>query len=60
MFLFIINRHICFSKEFTYYGSSEVKQDKTEKIEETVKEEETNGSAGEEAADGVEVKNQQK
>ena len=47
-------------QEFTYYGSSEVKQDKTDKIEETVKEEEMNGSAGEEAADGVEVKNQQK
>lgn len=47
-------------QEFAYYGSSEDRQDKTDKIEEPVKEEEMNGSAGEEAADGVEVKNQQK
>lgn len=47
-------------QEFTYYGSFEERQDKTDKIEEPVKEEEMNGSAGEEAADGVEVKNQQK
>ena len=37
-----------------------MKQDKTERIEDNVKEEETNGSAGEEAADGVEARNQQK
>jgi len=37
-----------------------VNQDKTEKIDESLKEEEGNGSAGEEAADGVEAKNQQK
>ena len=37
-----------------------MKQDKPERIEESLKEEEGNGSAGEEAADGVEAKNQQK
>lgn len=47
-------------QEFAYYGLSEERQDKTYKIEEPFKEDEMNGSAGEEAADGVEVKNQQK
>ena len=47
-------------QEFAYYGSTEVKQDKTEKIEETLKEEEDNGSAGEEAVNGIEAKNRQK
>ena len=50
----------CSLQEFAYYGSTEVKQDKPERIEESLKEEEGNGSAGEEAADGVEAKNQQK
>ncbi|RMX44220.1 hypothetical protein pdam_00005271 [Pocillopora damicornis] len=44
-------------KEFAYYGSSEEKQDKPERIDEPAKDEETNGSAGEEAVD-VEAKNQ--
>lgn len=47
-------------QEFAYYGSTEVKQDKTEKIDETLNEEDDNGSAGEEAADGIEAKNHQK
>ena len=47
-------------QEFAYYGSTEVKQDNTEKIDETLNEEEDNGSAGEEAADGIEAKNHQK
>ena len=49
-------------QEFAYYGSTEVKQDNTEKIDENLKEEEDNGhgSAGEEAADGIEAKNHQK
>lgn len=37
-----------------------MKQDKTEKIDEALKEEEGSRSAGEEAADGVEARNQQK
>ena len=44
-------------QEFAYYGSSEEKQDKPERIDEPAKDEETNGSAGEEAVD-VEAKNQ--
>ncbi|KAJ7380448.1 Armadillo repeat-containing protein 4 [Desmophyllum pertusum] len=46
-------------KEFAYYGSSEVKQDKSDRIDESLKEDDAYGSAGEEAADGVEAKNQQ-
>lgn len=46
-------------KEFAYYGSTEVKQDKAEKIDESLKEEEANGLVGNEAADGVEDKNKQ-
>ena len=37
-----------------------MKQDKAEKIDESLKEEEANGLVGNEAADGVEDKNKQK
>lgn len=46
-------------KEFTYYGSTEVKQDKIEKFDESLKEEETKGFVGDETTNGVEDKNKQ-
>ena len=47
-------------QEFTYYGSIEVKQDKIEKFDESLKEEETKGFVGDETTNGVEDKNKQK
>ena len=47
-------------QEFTYYGSTEVKQDKIEKFDESLKEEETKGFVGDETTNGVEDKNKQK
>ena len=47
-------------QEFAYYGSTELKQDKIENFDESLKEEETKGLVGDETANGVEDKNKQK